>query len=123
MTKLILALIAGRFFTANMRRTLVLGSFYSLLRKCGNCHDKMQELNSALGISADCRSLLLAGELPSILWKEQKQEEMRSLPPERLKKYYHEIIPTWLKYDREDNGFNFDEDLNNVMNIVLKNNA
>lgn len=45
------------------------------------------------------------------------------MPPERLKKYYHDIIPTWLKYDREDNGFNFDEDLNNVMNIVLKNNA
>lgn len=123
MTRLILALIASRFFTTSQRRMLVLGSFYSLLRDKGNCKDKMEELNSALGIVTDPQSLLLAAELPSILWKPRKQEEMKSLPPERLKRYYHEIIPTWLKYDREDNGFNFDEDLNSVLRVINQNNA
>lgn len=123
MTKLILALIAARFFSAAQRRILVIGSFYSLLREQGNCHDKMQELNEALGIAGDPKSLLLAAELPSILWKEKKCDELRNLSPERLRNYYHELIPTWLKYDNTNNGFNFEADLDSVLKVIQERNA
>lgn len=117
MTKLLLSLLAIKFFNPRLRRVLVLGSFYSILRSNLDCSAKMSELNKDFNFAADTKSLLLAAELPHILWDKKKCSELQTLPPEKLKRYYRELLPHWLKYDLEENGFDIDADLTRALEI------
>ncbi|ATA65410.1 hypothetical protein 2050HW_00075 [Serratia phage vB_SmaM_ 2050HW] len=121
MIKLLFCLIGRKYLNDKGRRMLVLGSLYAILRKKKSVTTSMEELNEKMNIAIDCRGLQLAAILPEILWDKRKRERLESLPPERLVRYYSQLLPTWLKYDHQGNNFNFENDLQRVTDLASAN--
>lgn len=118
MIRLLFCLIGRKYLNDKGRRMLVLGSLYSIIRKKDCASTTMEELNERMHIATDSRGLMLAAILPEILWSKSKRERLASLPPDRVARYYAQLLPTWLKYDHQGNNFNFEKDLQRVTDLA-----